>query len=348
MRCLHSICLVILSLIPHDRINLALYQLEAQVRYPSLNMPVSFSPSSVTAKSFDPLTIEVDVRTPAAFLSTINHGNGPKGEILQSSFPGSFSDLIPADNGFVHTVARAYNDHHALIIRPDDIWLAILVQFNFFVNGNAESLRSQFVAHKGKKHLKVKAVGTKYTVDFGNMAKAMTHQIKKNVVDPALRAWIIPDFSTTTNNDTIVCSIVMMATLKQYFSYEFGITCGIPRVTLDGNKADWQNILERLEKLKEYGLQCIAWYHQLFFVVSRFVEAFDDPTSATNIDFWSRVIKYDSGSGFTDISGWITAFCVFGADGKWLGNKFIDVCIDLFWTDKGHLTAYFIRRIPRK
>lgn len=34
-------------------------------------------------------------------------------------------DIIPQRNGFVHTVVEAYNQHRALIVRPDDVWLAI-------------------------------------------------------------------------------------------------------------------------------------------------------------------------------------------------------------------------------
>ncbi|KAJ4286402.1 hypothetical protein N0V88_008025 [Collariella sp. IMI 366227] len=36
---------------------------------------------------------------------------------------------------------------------PDDVWLAVLTQFSFFVNGNAEALRSFFVTHTDKPEL---------------------------------------------------------------------------------------------------------------------------------------------------------------------------------------------------
>jgi len=162
-------------------------------------------------------------------------------------------------------------------------------------------------------------------VDFGHMSRTMVDEIEKNVVDPALRAWIMPEFSTTTMQDTTVCAMVMMATLKEYFSYKFSLMCGIPRVTLAGEKKDWENVLQRLEKLKEYGVQSIAWYHLLVPVLSRFVKAFDDPNGAENIDFWQRVAHFEGGgSGPTWLSGWITAFCVFDAKGKWIGDRFKD------------------------
>jgi hypothetical protein len=154
----------------------------------------------------------------------------------------------------------------------------------------------------------------------------MVDMIEKNVVDPGLRAWIMPEFSTTTIVDTTVCSMVMMATLKEYFSYKFTLLCGIPQVTLEGEKKDWENILQRLEKLKDYGVKTIAWYHLLVPVLSRFVKAFDDPNGKENLEFWQRVAHYQGGgSGPTWLSGWITAFCVFDAQGKWIGDRFREV-----------------------
>jgi len=244
-------------------------------------------------------------------------------EILQSSFgDGTYTPIVPRRNGFVDTIITAYSNHHALIIRPDDVWLAILTQFNFFVNGNAELLRSQFVSHEGKKRLTVYAVGTRYTVDFGHLAQEMTGLMRKNIVDPTLYEWILPNFTTTTVTDTTVGAVVMMSTLKAYFTYEFVLLCGIPRVTLEGEKSDWEKILARLGRLKEFGMHTTAWYHLLVPVISRFVSAFDDPNGQANIDFWQKVAHYEGGgSGPAWLSGWITAFCVFDGDGRWLGRS---------------------------
>ena len=288
-------------------------------------MPVTFSPANHLANSFNTQDFTRYDPSPVGLLQGTSYNLWQKcDEIFQSSFESSddpFEHIVPRKNGFVDTVVDAYNYHRALIIRPDDVWLAILSQFNFFVNANAEALRSQFVQHEGKKHLVITAYGTRYTVDFGRMAEQMTGLMQKHIVDPALREWILPDFSTTTDLDTIVGAITMMSTMKAYFSYEFQLMCGIPCVTLEGEKGDWEKILVRLEKLKQYGVQTTAWYHLLVPVISRFVKAFDDPHGTENIDFWQRVAHFDGGgSGPTYLSGWITAFCVFNAEGKWIGN----------------------------
>ncbi|KAF8188495.1 hypothetical protein K438DRAFT_1722527 [Mycena galopus ATCC 62051] len=270
-------------------------------------------------------------------------------------------------NGFVNTVLDAYNHHRALVIRPDDVWLTILSQFNLYVNANTELLRANFVAHQGKKELVIYAEGTRYDMDFGAMSRQMVTLIEKNIVDPTLREslrsdpaeWAMPNFTTTTVNDTTVAAVLMMATLKEYFAY--GIccaTCGIPRVTLEGDRSDWVNILERLGKLKEYGIETIAWYHLLHPVISGFINLFDAPKSKSNVDFWRSVARYPYPNmcGPALYTGWINAFTVFSKKGAWLGHgldKGIvsqvqpeDLTAEQFWVTYSKLDARSFRERP--
>ena len=299
-------------------------------------MPVSFRPSLVVGITRLHTTPTPEAGTLLKYLRSKIKGAPEINELLKA-------DLIPPQigpsgsppagfrlrqNGLVHTIVDAYNQHYALVLRPDDIWLCILTQFNLFVNGEgrAEQLRSVFVAHEDKKALEIVEYGTRYTADYGDMAKRMTQLIHENVVDPSLRTWIIPDFTTTTPTDVVVASVIMMATLQSYFDYRFRLICGIPHVTLLGEKDDWEQIARRIEKLKEYGPETTAWYHLLKPVVTRFAQAFDEgiADSAENREFWNRVVHWlPMGSGPTYLSGWITAFCVFNEEGKWLGGDLV-------------------------
>lgn len=241
-------------------------------------------------------------------------------ELLQSSLSNTehnFSKIAPKKNGFINTVITAYNHHHHLVIRPDDVWIAILNQFNYYVNAHAEELRDRFVSHKGKKKLVVSAVGSRYTVDFGDLARQMTELIDENVVDKELKDWIIPNFSTTRHNDIVVSAVLMMATLKAYFDYGMMLMCGIPSVTLEGERSDWVNLLNRIEKFETFGEEPKAWVGMLRPILTRFVSSFD---GSPDIDFWSKVCHYSAGGSMPSyICGWITAFAVWSKEGKWQG-----------------------------
>ncbi|KAJ7198964.1 hypothetical protein GGX14DRAFT_664609 [Mycena pura] len=276
-------------------------------------MPVTFSIANHPAKpvridAVDDKIAEVDWRVQSSLSdSTL----GPKSD---RKLAVKIPRLQPKRNGFVGTVISAYNEHHALIIRPDDVWIAILCQFNFFVNTNAELLCANFVAHEGKKELEIIAEGSRYTIDFGAMAQQMVHLIEKNIVDPGLWEWILLAFTwtTTTVNDTTTSAVIMMATLKEFFAYKFSmILCGLPA------EGVW--------------VETIAWYHLLHPVILRFVAAFDAPESQENIDFWTRVVHHHGGSGMSDYSGWINAFNVFNTDGTWLGTAPEALTAKEFW-----------------
>ena len=283
-------------------------------------MPVTFHPSNIPARSFSK---NYRAYTEEGLLAAACPNQRAQcDEILESSFSETGTgDILPQTNGFVHAVVEAYNNHRCLIIRPDDVWAAILVQLCFYINAHSEELRSVFVSHEGKKIPTVTSPKPLSSTEFGDMAVAMTDEIMKNVNDPTLRDWILPQFTTTTPTDTVVFSALMMATMKTCFTYRFGFGCGLPRVTLEGEKSDWEAILERLERLKEYGLQTIAWYHLLKPVVSNFVRAFEDPEGAENLSFWNRICSSEErGSGVSYLEGWVTAFCAFKENGDWIGQ----------------------------
>ena len=102
-----------------------------------------------------------------------------------------------------------------------------------------------------------------------------------------------------------------------YFDYKMSLMCGIPSVTLEGEKSDWERLLARIDKLESFGEEPKAWAAMLRPILTRFVGAFD---GKPDIDFWSRVCHYyPQGSGPTYLSGWITAFCVWSSKGEWQG-----------------------------
>jgi hypothetical protein len=240
--------------------------------------------------------------------------------IIQSSFNNigsGESQLYSSENGFVNAAINGYNHHHHLILRPEDVWFAILSQFNLFMKLNAELVRSFFVAHQGQKELEVFDTGTRGAYDFSKVAEKMTGEIEKNLVDPSFGEWVMPNFTTTTDTDRTVAGILLMGALQNYFSYKMTLLCGLPSVTLLGDKSDWDALLRRIELIPKFGPETAQWYRLLKPVLTRFVGTFDSPESPETKDFWQNIVHYSSGgSGPSYLSGWITAFCFWDEDGR--------------------------------
>ncbi len=240
--------------------------------------------------------------------------------IIQSSVSQKLFDethIAASKNGFVWATIDAYSSHHHLTIRPEEVWFSILSQISFYINAHAEELRSYFVDHKGQKELEVREVGTIHTVDFGLLAQRMAGLIQENVKDPELQTWIMPNWSTTTDNDRTVAAILMMGSMQKYFSYSMTMTCGVPSVTLLGTRADWEDMLHRLDKLSKLGDEAVAFATLLRPVIRHFVASFDPEPSPAVLAFWDKIAHVDSSmSGHDFLSGWITAFCFWDIDGK--------------------------------
>ncbi|KAH8728132.1 hypothetical protein GQ44DRAFT_702671 [Phaeosphaeriaceae sp. PMI808] len=244
--------------------------------------------------------------------------------VLHSSFSGfdtmGLGLIVPYRNGFVQGVIRAFQQDLHLKIRPDDVWLAIVTQFSFYVNKHAEALRKHFVNHDGKLELSAGDL-TKpfFESDVAALAQQFPPLMKEKMVDPDVTDWLLPIFTTTTDNDLAVTSMVMMATMKEYFKYVMVCGCGFPSVTLLGEASDWQMILERLEKLAEYGDEPAAWSRLLTIVIKRFIATFYLPESPELKQFWMQAIHAVGalGSGTSSpYNGWLTAFMYWDSHGN--------------------------------
>jgi hypothetical protein len=218
------------------------------------------------------------------------------------------SNICPTNHGFVDCAVSAYNQHHRLQIRPDDIWFSILAQLNIYINEHAEELRHMFVDHEGQKHLEILELDdikgdALWNVDWGKFSFKMTKMIADNIKDLSLRQWILPQFTTTTKSDQAVASIMMMSTLQRYFTYGAGICCGLPSVTLLGEKEDWENLAVKAERLVTFGDEAVQWYDLLKPILARFVSSFEAPESQETRDFWQTIAHYSGGgSGPTYLS----------------------------------------------
>ena len=255
----------------------------------------------------------------------IQHSSSSSSSIRKGNNQNSFvhRTLVPCESGLVSVVLRAYNKHHNLILRPDDIWQAVLNQFSLYLTANAEKLRTKVVDFKGQKTLVVKAYGNLFNADFGKLASRMVdEQIASNIKDADVVNWLLPSFTTTTPNDRIAASVSVMSAMQKYFKYCFELCCGIPSVTLLGSVEDWVELRSKFDVLLQFEVDGQTymrdWHKWLSLIGDNLIQS---AKGDADVEFWDRVASnLGGGSGPCYISGWIGAFAVFSDEGLWQGE----------------------------
>ncbi|KAF9888674.1 hypothetical protein FE257_008432 [Aspergillus nanangensis] len=258
------------------------------------------------------------------------HNTSPKGyqrckRIIQSSLTDQVLEenhVSASDNGFVRAVFEAYGYHHHLTLRPEDLWFAILSQLSLYINAHADELRRSFVPRQDQVPLKIQH-DIQQPLDFGDLAVRMTDSIATNVVDPQLRSWILPAFSTTTPTDRVVAAVLFMGALQKHHKYVFEIRCGIPTVTLLGERNDWALLESKVDTIfSRFGKEPGEFAALLRPVLRRFVASFDNSRGADVLRFWRTCVHHRPGQSSPDtLSGWITAFCFWDYKGRRLNEE---------------------------
>jgi len=243
-----------------------------------------------------------------------------KGELLVSTEPQS-SIKATFGNSFIGALLDAYNNHYAISIRPDDVWLSIVIALADYVDNHAEEMRSIFVTHQEKEQLLVNAPPGAHTVGYwAGIIKQFSDLINKNTI-ASIRDFIEPRFTTTTPNDSLIGRVALMGTLKNYFKYGGVSMCGIPQVTLRGTIEDWTTLRDKIDELGNrfaVSQPQLGWWRDILLpIANKFIDSYN---GNPNEDFWQSCANwksYDSGPRY--VSGWAIAFSPFHK-GNWRLN----------------------------
>ena len=250
----------------------------------------------------------------------------PAPEVLMSSYAdfGAPDDVSVLGNGtvfassdsLVRGAVDAWAQHQHLVLRPDVVWFEVLAQLNFYMAKHAEELRHLFVDFANKREITVR----KFT--WREVIGAFGGEIQKRVKTDWLLGWIEPGFSTTTRADNLTATVLMMGLVQQYFEFSGGIICGLPSVQLLGERHDWARLVDKLERLGEFGPEARDYANNLRPIFKRFVQTWDEPNSDEVRAFWTSIVRADrvvtcgAGPREYSISGWITGFLHWKADGE--------------------------------
>jgi len=227
-----------------------------------------------------------------------------KGTLIDTSLP--LQTVNPVfGHSFVSAAFAAYSKHYHLVIRPDDVWLSIVIAFANYVDAHANEMRSDFVDHDGKEELLIKIDREDYSLIINMFTNILDQKVKG-----AVREWLEPNFTTTTKNDKLVSGAALMGAMKNYYSYEVHIKCGLPEVTLEGTLEDWQKVREKANGLLKYDKQAllVKWHALLVPILDQFIESYKGNVDK---DFWNQICNHiPGGSGPSYITDLINVFMV--------------------------------------
>ncbi|KAK4159265.1 hypothetical protein QBC43DRAFT_381980 [Cladorrhinum sp. PSN259] len=303
------------------------------------------SPALLSASDF------LRASAPFEFITPTNSTLGPP-RLLLSTYSGTldastastnFSNLSPSSDSFIRGAIQAWGEHLHLEIRPEEVWFTVLTQLNFYMQTHSEEVRHLFVKHTAQETIYVEDyTWTKVLLRFKD-------EIQSRVLTPWLKDWILPNFSTTTQNDVMTANILMMGLMKAYFRFEGGIICGLPSVTLLGSREDWVKLQQKLERLPEFGKEPAEYYARLRPIFKRFVNTFDAPDSEETTGFWNSIVfaSHSSvcGAAPLDISGWITGFLYWNDQGlPW--ERPSNASQAVYSLDGVKFTSHDITRLP--
>lgn len=211
--------------------------------------------------------------------------------------------IYTRDNGFIETLQYCYDEHRPLKLSPDHIWTLICQATSIHINQHYDSLKNIIFTDEKKEELIIRNDSLENNARYwGTLIKDFCNETKNHTRND-LYDFFVPNFSTTTPVQTTVYQITLLESYKKKFSYVGETGCGIPQITITGNKEDWIWIFDHLSDLDKLGLTW--WGKELRPIIKEFINVFDDKI---NVSFWDSIYKDAAEYGAFYISGWIIKF----------------------------------------
>lgn len=236
--------------------------------------------------------------------------------------------VFPTNNGLLAAVMLAYNNHIPLKLRPDDLWIAIILSFGQYVQKNAGKVRKDFVVHEGKRMLVVPVPLSWEMSDrfiaWPTVIEKIADLIQDNTVNQVRQA-IEADFSTSDSVSITASRLVLMSSLKSFFEYGTCTTCGIREVYLEGTLEDWIKLRSSVANLGSLSAtashELSDWLSNLDTTLLKLVETYEgNPDSGFWSHIYSRFCTFGSG-GETYVTGWILSFFLYDSSGDMINSS---------------------------
>jgi hypothetical protein len=231
---------------------------------------------------------------------------------------GEPGHLTSSGNGLMNAILEAYSKHTPLRLRPDDVWIALIISFATFVINHAEQMRRVFVDHEDKKKIEIELSDPPTTLeDWKQIIDTLSAKTDEHIKGDILE-WLTPQFSTTTELDRRIAKVCLLAAMKDFFSYPGCMACGIRQLQLEGGVDDWILLRDKATRFGTFAVEELdSWSQLLLPVLDQFISLYQNPDQV-DVDFWRRICTSEplGSSGEEKYTGWFTVFCPFTSKGS--------------------------------
>jgi hypothetical protein len=223
--------------------------------------------------------------------------------------------VYSSQDSFVRGAIEAATKHQHFEIRPDEVWVTILSQMNFYFKKHQDdpNIMAQF-DNIQRNTSQVYYFAMMWVPQFSPFEAEIRLRNKTDWIYD----WIQPNFTTSTEGDASMAEFIMMADAAPSSHEIAPISCdiGIPSFTLLGTVEDWVRLKYKVSQLKKFGSEATDYQQKLIPIIEHFVYSYQKPFTSNTAnmtvvrEFWNNMITTKKSKCETTrkISGWITGF----------------------------------------
>ncbi len=223
-----------------------------------------------------------------------------KPAIFDELIAHDISDLNAHHTNYMEYLLRCWSSHYGVVLTPDIFWFTILNEVAIIIREAPDKYRALFTDKPDKTEILVP--GTDPAVlNIEDIITALKGLVPSNVEA------FLPDFTTSTATSKLAMNAAFCDAVSPFYSYSMYL-CGITRVDIRGEKADWQKVAESVAYVGGLLSDITASLAPYFKRVTKILDRIYNPTK----EFMSAMIDFPTcGSGSQiEATGWFTELFV--------------------------------------
>lgn len=208
-------------------------------------------------------------------------------------------------NNFLKAAVIAFAYHLPLRLKPDHILYAILSGFNLWVNakGGHELLATKNLVDQTKKDINI---DIPLNPDWDQAIDVLSRKLEQAFIDKNLVSVLKVQFSTTSPVINKVKNLTIASVMKKFVNISFTTMCGIPYVTLEGTKSDWEKLKVVANSLLSLADGQLNWWLEK---LNKSLDIMIGTVDGNDLQHeWENFLNFKSQSGTHGCNGWINNF----------------------------------------